>query len=237
MRVYRWLWLSACVPVTVLGLVLGLVQVLDPLVVVAPFFGALAAVVTWVWLEEHEDTRGPALHPARLVATNALTVAAATGAVFGYAVALGPVALVLLVVLLSSSPYAVRVYGRWLRSVPTPSPAQLDKMARALSYASSEYMAFPPASGLGTLTDEELCHSWRASFATPQRPPSAAQTASTVIERQACLDELARRNPQGFAAWLASEERAPGNPLPYLRGRRAQTPTINWDELIRGQDW
>jgi hypothetical protein len=86
------------------------------------------------------------------------------------------------------------------------------------------------------LTDEELCRGWRASYKVLQHQPSAAQMAAAVAERQTYLDELERRNPRGFAAWLASGARAPGNPLPYLTRGWAEQPAINWDELTRGQD-
>lgn len=142
----------------------------------------------------------------------------------------GPMVLAVLV----TSPYAVRTYVRWLLSFRTLSPAQLDKMVRALGYASPEYLTFQPPSGVDALTDEELCHSWRVSCTALGSQPSAAQTAATVTERQTLLDELERRNPRGFAAWLASEAWTPGNPLPYLTRGWTDQPVINWDELTRG---
>ena len=45
-----------------------------------------------------------------------------------------------------TSPYAVSAYGRWPRSVPTPS-VQMDAMARALGDASPEYLTFQPSLG------------------------------------------------------------------------------------------
>ena len=108
-------------------------------------------------------------------------------------------------------------------------------MARALSYAGCEFVTFPSSSTLRTLTDEELCGRWRSSYALVQRPATTEQMAETVAERQRCLDELERRHTQGFASWLASGARAPGNPLPHLLRPRADRAT-NWDELTRGQD-
>jgi hypothetical protein len=85
-------------------------------------------------------------------------------------------------------------------------------------------------------TDEQLCQGWRSSFLALQQQSSSTQMAGTVAERQRYLDEFERRNPGGFAAWLASGARAPGNPLPYLTKNRVKPPAINWDELTRGQD-
>ena len=50
------------------------------------------------------------------------------------------------------------------------------------------------------------------------------------------LDELERRSSRGFAAWLTAGPEAAEDPLPYLTGHRADAPTVDWDELTRGQD-
>jgi hypothetical protein len=86
------------------------------------------------------------------------------------------------------------------------------------------------------LTDEELCQSWQASYTALRQQSSPTRMATTVAERQVYLDELERRHPRGFAAWLASEARAPDNPLPYLTRGRADEPAIGWDRLTRGHD-
>jgi len=236
MKIYGRLWVAVCAPLAMVGLCVGLVFVPVPVTVLAFFFGALAAIVTWVWLSQSEDATGPRRAHPRVIAQNALIAGAAIGAVVGFAVLLGTGVLLLLILALASSPYVVRNFGRWLLSVPTPSTTQLDTMARALAYANPEYLTFQPSSAVDTLTDEELCQSWRASYQELQHQSSAAQKAATVAERQSYLDELQRRNPAGFAAWLASGARAPGNPLPYLTRGWADQPAINWDELTRGQD-
>ena len=148
----------------------------------------------------------------------------------------GGVFLLALLVLVSS-PYAVGAYTNWLGSAPPPSAAQLDAIARPFAYASPEYVPFQRSSELGELTDQQLCHGWRASYVALQQRLSPVQTIAIVEERRKYLDELERRNANGFAAWLASGARAAGNPLPYLVERRVHHPTINWDELTRGQDW
>jgi hypothetical protein len=234
MKIYRRLWMAICAPLTVAGLSLGLVFVPVPMTILAIFFGALAAIGTWVWLLQNEDAKGQPRAHSRVMANNALIVGAAIGAVIGFGVLLGTGVLLLLIAVLATSPFVIRACGRLLLSVPTP---QLETMARSLAYASPEYLTFQPSSELDKLTDEELCQSWRASYAALQRQSSAAQTAATVAERQTYLDELQRRNPRGFAAWLASGARAPGNPLPFLTRGWGDESTINWDELTRGQDW
>jgi hypothetical protein len=142
----------------------------------------------------------------------------AAGALVGYTVLLGPGGVLLLVgLVLVSSPYCVRSFRRWLASVPASLSDQ-------------------PSVALDALTDEQLCRAWRASYAALQRQSSAARAVTAVAERQRYLDELERRNPDGFAAWLASGAQSPGSPMPYLTGSRAEPTEINWDELTRGRD-
>jgi hypothetical protein len=60
-----------------------------------------------------------------------------------------------------------------------------------------------------------------------------SQQLQIVESRQHQLDEFERLNPEGFAAWLASEPRATGDLIPFVLGNhdRDLSP-INWDGLI-----
>jgi hypothetical protein len=171
----------------------------------------------------------------RLLAGGALMAGTSVGACIGYASLLGPGVLLLAAVVLAGSPYAVNASGRWLRSVRTPSTAQLDAVARAFAYASPESAHFR-APELRDLTDEQLCKRWRASYrASPRQQSSAVKLIAAVAERRLYLDELERRNSGGFAAWLAAGPEAAEDPLPYLTGDRVDAPAVDWDELTRGQ--
>jgi hypothetical protein len=75
-------------------------------------------------------------------------------------------------------------------------------------------------SDLESLDDEALCQAWRRSFLLLQAAATANGHMSIVRQRERFLDELSRRSPQGFAAWLTSGARAAGNPLPYLGDQR-----------------
>ena len=107
--------------------------------ILAIFFGALAAIGTWVWLMQNEDAKGPPRAHSRVMAHNALIVGAAIGAVIGFAVLLGTGALLLLIVVLAISPYAMRAYGRWLRSGadPVDHPAGHDGAGAGVTQALS----------------------------------------------------------------------------------------------------
>ena len=133
MKIYRRLWVTICATLTTAGLSLGLVFAPVPMTLLAIFFGALAAMGTWVWLVQNEDAKGPPRARSRVMTHSALIVGGAIGAVIGFGVLLGTGVLLLLIVVLAISPYAIRAYGRWLLAVPTPSTAQLDTIARALA--------------------------------------------------------------------------------------------------------
>ncbi len=76
-----------------------------------------------------------------------------------------------------------------------------------------------------SLTDEELCTSWRVSYAILEVACSTDRVELVTL-RQAYLDDLERRNPGGLRAWLDSGARAAGNPARYVatdhRGVQAQ---------------
>jgi hypothetical protein len=170
---------------------------------------------------------------------------AITGGATGGATAVvfaGPVRLLgagvflLAVLVLGSSPPAVAAYRRWMRSASTRSGSQLDALAQAFAYASPGYVPIVPPAELADLSDKELCQAWRTSYLAVQQQASVQDKTAIVTKRQKYLDEFERRNPSGFAAWLATDGRVPANLLPYLVGQRHGRPSINWDELTRGQD-
>jgi hypothetical protein len=71
-----------------------------------------------------------------------------------------------------------------------------------------------------TLDDVGLCWAWRRSYIVLGRAGSATLRLRVVEARQAYLDELEHRNPEGLSTWLASGARAAGDPRPFvLRSR------------------
>jgi hypothetical protein len=236
MKTYGVLWLVVSIPLAMVGMSLALV--LSPAGLGAVFIAFAATGAALMKCAVREFKKRPRQERARLALRGALIGGTTAGAFVGFAVLLGANVFLLAVLVLGSSPFAVGAYARWLRSATTPSAAQLDALARALAYAGPNYVPFVPSSELDAFTDEQLCQAWRASYlALQQQQLSTSQMLATVAERQKYLDEFERRNPSGFVAWLASGARAPGNPLPYLVGTRYDNPSINWDELTRGQDW
>ncbi|MET7279793.1 hypothetical protein ABZS29_16275 [Kribbella sp. NPDC005582] len=66
-----------------------------------------------------------------------------------------------------------------------------------------------PEDQLSQLSAAELCLAWRRSFPELSRPD---HWSATIDVRRAYLDELERRYPDDFAAWLASGPRAASDP-------------------------
>ena len=230
METYRVVWLTACVTLGAMGAAAGLVR--SPAAVAFLFiaFGVVGSLLTFCVVHAYWErgTRGR----LRLLAGGALVAGTSVSAFVGYASLVGPGALLLAAAVLAGSPYCVRASGRWLRSVRTPSTAQLDAVARAFAYPNPEFMR--PSPELRELTDEQLCKRWRASYRSSRRQQSSAvKLIEAVAERQMYLDELERRNPSGFAAWLASGLPT-SDPLPYLTGDHIDGPAVDWDELTRG---
>jgi hypothetical protein len=146
-----------------------------------------------------------------------LTVPAAAGLM----VVAGLAGVLLVLALTATSPVLRAFVGRrW--------PGLLDTQLAAAAVASpmSPVGPEPPfalfeeplvlPTDLAVLDDEALCLAWRHSFLLLEGARSEPERMRVVRQRERYLDELQRRCPQGFAAWLAAGARASGNPLPFL---------------------
>ena len=138
--------------------------------------------------------------------------------------------------ILGATVVLVGALRRWLRSMPRPSQAQMDAVVRALANASPGFVPVGlPATQALPSTDEQLCNDWCASYRAMEATYSGRKFTRLVEDRGGYLDELERRNPAGFTAWLASGPTPAENPLPYLSSAHVDGAAINWDELIEGQ--
>jgi len=148
-------------------------------------------------------------------------------------IAVGGFAGVLLVLMLvGCSPQlwdAVR--SRW----PTVLGGGPTEPADDTSVASPLAESLPAPADLRDLDDAELCLVWRHTFVALEAPLPVPHHVEVVLLREAILDELQRRCPAGFEAWLAAGARAPSNPLPYVAPltsprRRGQGPAARTDD-------
>jgi len=132
-------------------------------------------------------------------------------------------ALGLLVVLTAglSSPALV---GHVVRLGRQPTKAQADEGAAGATLEESrpeavdeDSLTLPEAMGpLQGLDDLQLCRLWRESFWTLRRPAPPGTVLCLVALREACLDELERRDAAALHAWLDSGARASGGPEKFL---------------------
>jgi hypothetical protein len=120
-----------------------------------------------------------------------------------------PLALLVVVLVVVTSPAAVRLRAGRASSDPVPPAAG----PAAQPLRSDDAI-------LEGLDDVELFRLWRHSFWELGSQPNADELAQLVALRQSCLDELARRNPAALRAWLDSGARASGGPERFWR--RAQ---------------
>jgi hypothetical protein len=189
----------------------GLARVLISVFVVATVTAVIASS-TW---EGHG--RPAALSVVRVTLAIALIMPAAVGLI----AALG-FAGVLIVLALAVTTPALTSRVRSRRRVQGDSPAVRPQPARPRDPATSlaDGPAAAPERALSSLADVELCLVWRQSFLLLETARTAAERQSVVEQRQLYLDELHRRSPEGFAAWLASGARASGNPFPYVDDAR-----------------
>jgi len=67
-----------------------------------------------------------------------------------------------------------------------------------------------PRYSLAELDDDALCRLWRYTYWQLDLQTTEAGVLELVALRQACLDELERRDPSALRAWLFSGERASG---------------------------
>ena len=227
MKAYRICWLAVCLPLALIGSTAAFV--LAPATTAVFIAFAVAGTIMAVFVVNEAQSRNGRPGTRRRLVSKALFGGTTAGAFAGWAHMLGAGVFLLGFAVLVSSPCVVVIYGRRLRSRSTDAADQPNAGTRA----SAE---LEPVPDLDELTDEQLCRGWRASYAALRRQSSALHVTATVAERQRYLDEIERRNPSGFAAWLASGARAPGNPLPYLTRAQAPSHGIDWDELVRRED-
>ncbi|TFV63866.1 UNVERIFIED_ORG: hypothetical protein E4P37_13845 [Bacillus sp. AZ43] len=132
---------------------------------------------------------------------------------------------------------AVVVAGSWLglRALrsrgATPRPA-----APPVSAAPAEVRLLPtahaaePVSPARLLDTAALGREWQRTSAALAGHPAAIARATLARRRAELLDELERRDPAGFARWLADGPTPGSDPAAYVQGRPVQEdPTAGTD--------
>jgi hypothetical protein len=87
----------------------------------------------------------------------------------------------------------------------------------AFALVTAVVVAGMPLVGARRLSTPDLCARWNADLEALRAAGSAAEAVAVLRDRARCLDELERRDPEGFRRWLAS----PGaDPATVLRRKR-----------------
>jgi len=222
MRVYRILWRGAVCVLVMTGVVIAsaalswkpllglslLTAILGPLFVPGP----------------PVRTRGGTAPLRYMLATDVCAVLGAI-AMAGFVELLGSIALLGVGLVILSCPAVLRLllFRTPQRSVPEVSVAELSATSLTSSAPSSQHIPLPPLS-CHKLSDSELCWRWRTSFAAFQHTVSNAQRLHLIETRAALLDELARRNPDGFSRWLNNGARAASDPASYFTSTHRSLP-------------
>jgi hypothetical protein len=186
---YRGVWRAFCWVSFLLGVLA--VLLLFPQVLALAFLTGLLAGATAATMYSASDT---ARWTRRQVMTAAAAGAAAIVLAGGLAVVLGSSVLWLVALLGATSPPVVQ----WCTGMRGPATAASRRDVPERSTA-------------------DLCRQWRESYDALRQARTDAQRLRIVVERQRCLDELDRRDPEGLQAWLASAASAAGDPTRFLK--------------------
>jgi hypothetical protein len=220
-------------PLVVVGLVAaGIVAVVGGLALRGPGLvavavaGVLAACLGWGTARESTSPSSRSNTEAAVLA-GAWTVGALL-VLSGTSVLAGGVAAAVL-----AGAAAVLAIGVWIArtpkevpQAPAPRPTAHGNMPAALTPLRPAELRrpetprpadLPPVAALST---EELGREWLdGATALAGRLDPATRTA-IVRRRQDALDELERRDPEGFLRWLTSGPVLDRDPAPFVRGRR-----------------
>ncbi|WP_328993649.1 hypothetical protein OG394_04790 [Kribbella sp. NBC_01245] len=180
--------------------------------ILALCLGTLAATL------QSLDGEGQASGPISLsiVLRHGCAAGVAVVAFYGLASLIGAGVIPLVLLLGVTCPVVV---ARWWPRGRSLLLEQLRERVHEPSVAPSDDSGEIATPAVEAMTVPELCSAWRRSFIELQRTGSAETRSVIAAHRQQILEELERRNPDGFGDWLASGARAPSDPAKYLLDR------------------
>lgn len=211
MNLYRRLWQLGVCLLVVAGTGLAVFLPWGTLIGLG-LTGAVLGGLCGAGLHRHRYTQ-PA--PGRYVLAACIWTTVGVIAFAGFAAFIGAVALLGALLLTATCPPAVRVLAVRVPWAATP-PQHSEPAVEGLRPAPAPQHAPEPAQNLQELDSSELCWRWRTSFTALQHTATPAGRLSLIETRAALLDEMARRNPQGFRCWLNDGARAASDPTRYL---------------------
>lgn len=219
MKTYRRLWMTGWLFTAVIGTgistislpVMGLIM----LTLLGSAAGALALKLRQHYkrLLEHDRSAGS----AAAVAAHAGVGTLAMLGIAGLSTLLDSFALLLLATMAVTSPWALRKLHHTVGIAGTPAIQSPDSQGHPLPRTGRPTVETMPVSeSLYELSDAGLCRAWRSTYFPVREAPDAATLEQLYLFRQACLDEMERRNAHALYAWLNDGARASGNPATFL---------------------
>lgn len=211
MNLYRRLWQVVVCLLVVSGIGLAVFLPWGTLLGLG-LVGAVLGALCGVGLHVHLYSL-PA--PVRYVLVACAGTTVGIVAFAGFVAMIGAVTLLGVVLLAVTCPPAVHVLAARAPHA-TPSPEDAAPAAATCPSTPLPQPALEPVQKVEELEDSELCWRWRTSFAALQHTPSPAGRLRLIQTRAALLNEMARRNPQGFRRWLNEGARAASDPTRYF---------------------
>lgn len=223
MNKYCWTWMLGWSFVAAFGLAISITALPGGALVVLAIFGAGTGLVA------HTISTAGGGSPGADRKLSGLVPAAARRAVIGACIVLalvgmgsfiGGLALLLGVLAAITSPQLLRYLAGIVsrRSAPA-TPALWDKDPGSPSAPGGHVSETQLRYSVQELSYEDLCRTWRTTYLPVKVAADAASLGTLSALRGACLDELERRDPYAFKAWLDSGPQASGTPERFLNKR------------------
>ena len=210
-RVYTRIWLGVWAPPAAAACLAGLATTDVTRVLFLSVLMAGLAAVSVLPFGQGRSTEGG---PRGVAALRATRVAAGTIAVSGWMALLGDLVWPIAVIAGITSPPAARFVRSLLRS------RSVARLAAGASLPPDHRMS----SAVEDLDDLQLCRVWHRSYFSLREARSVGQRCKIVALRQACMEEMERRDPDGLRSWLASSPHPFEAPEPHVRRRRDHRP-------------
>ncbi|MEO6879890.1 MAG: hypothetical protein ABI181_02935 [Mycobacteriaceae bacterium] len=215
MNLYRRLWRLGVCLLVVAGTGLAVFVPWGTLLGLG-LVGAVLGGLCGAGLHRHRDSQPT---PGRYVLAACIWTTVGVIVFAGFAALIGVVALLGVLLVTATCPPAVRMLAArvpWAAAPPQPSGPAVE----GIRPVPGPQHAPEPAQNLQELDSSELCWRWRwrTSFTALQHTATPAGRLSLIETRAALLDEMARRNPQGFRCWLNDGARAASDPTRYFDG-------------------
>lgn len=249
MRIYARAWIAVAILLGALGAAMTLLAVSPIAAWTAGLVGAALTGVSYLCrVARHEGAPARPRRALLVVVLGGVVGATTTG----LTALLGGGAVVLVALMACAHPWVLRgatgqvrrllglgdVVGPTRpgkpRVLPAPGPvAQTgstvprDWASKAIPGAAYDQHG-PHDADLRGLSLPELCWGWRASFMALERADSRTEYRrwdALVTVRRCYLDEIARRDPAGFARWIYAGARPASDPSRYLFATATQQPT------------